>query len=269
MNTTLVLLFSFSLSSSSRLELRTFPMPVTSSDDDKVWQTNTSMLVNSVWQANTSMLVNSRSLEHLGDLGIAKMMHEFISKRGIEIDAFVVDIVARVGDDDEMIENSMGQDLREGEMIESSVIRVPRVGEDGEVVENPGGTELILYRGDPNLEPYEGMEFESEEATKAFYDAYAQRVGFVTRVSSYCRSKLDGAVISRRLDDAKKIRELSHQLHRANQQCAMYREHLHMVLKDIEEHTYHLSEKVEDIVNSIKELESQEEQQHSHPRHRC
>ncbi|GAV74313.1 FAR1 domain-containing protein/SWIM domain-containing protein/MULE domain-containing protein [Cephalotus follicularis] len=60
-------------------------------------------------------------------------------------------------------------------------------------------TSIQLYfpQGDRNLEPYEGMEFESEEAAKAFYNSYARRVGFSTRVSMSRRSRRDGAIIQR------------------------------------------------------------------------
>ncbi|KAE9606427.1 putative transcription factor FAR family [Lupinus albus] len=54
-----------------------------------------------------------------------------------------------------------------------------------------------------DLEPYEGMEFESEEASKAFYNSYARRVGFSTRVSSSRRSRRDGAIIQRQFVCAK------------------------------------------------------------------
>ncbi|XP_044469437.1 protein FAR1-RELATED SEQUENCE 5-like [Mangifera indica] len=50
---------------------------------------------------------------------------------------------------------------------------------------------------DSNLEPFEGMQFESEEAAKAFYNSYARRVGFSTRVSMSRRSRRDGAIIQR------------------------------------------------------------------------
>ncbi|KAL7223656.1 hypothetical protein ACSBR1_025165 [Camellia fascicularis] len=61
-----------------------------------------------------------------------------------------------------------------------------------------GGTaEVYIPEGDTNLEPYEGMEFESEEAAKAFYNSYARRVGFSTRVSMSRRSRRDGAIIQR------------------------------------------------------------------------
>ncbi|GLU19636.1 hypothetical protein SLE2022_358740 [Rubroshorea leprosula] len=60
-----------------------------------------------------------------------------------------------------------------------------------------GGSQLYIPQGDSNLEPYEGMEFESEEAAKAFYNSYARRVGFSTRVSMSRRSRRDGAIIQR------------------------------------------------------------------------
>ncbi|XP_065852917.1 protein FAR1-RELATED SEQUENCE 5 [Euphorbia lathyris] len=64
--------------------------------------------------------------------------------------------------------------------------------------------EIYLPEGDLlDLEPYEGMEFESEEAAKAFYNSYARRVGFSTRVSSSRRSRRDGAIIQRQFVCAK------------------------------------------------------------------
>ncbi|XP_068650681.1 protein FAR1-RELATED SEQUENCE 5-like [Aristolochia californica] len=51
---------------------------------------------------------------------------------------------------------------------------------------------------DGNLEPYVGMEFESEEAAKIFYNAYGRRVGFGSRVSRNRRSRKDGTNIARR-----------------------------------------------------------------------
>ncbi|GFY92799.1 hypothetical protein Acr_08g0011950 [Actinidia rufa] len=51
-----------------------------------------------------------------------------------------------------------------------------------------------------NQEPVEGMLFDTEEAARAFYDEYATRVWFVTRVlSSSRRSERDGSIISRGL----------------------------------------------------------------------
>ncbi|GMY39167.1 protein FAR1-RELATED SEQUENCE 5 [Fagus crenata] len=85
--------------------------------------------------------------------------------------------------------------------------------DDDEMVDSPtpisasgAGTssEIYLPEGDLlDLEPYEGMEFESEEAAKAFYNSYARRVGFSTRVSSSRRSRRDGAIIQRQFVCAK------------------------------------------------------------------
>ncbi|KAI4334620.1 hypothetical protein L6164_019285 [Bauhinia variegata] len=48
-----------------------------------------------------------------------------------------------------------------------------------------------------NEEPYEGMLFESEKSARDFYDEYASRAGFVTRVLSSRKSERDGSIISR------------------------------------------------------------------------
>ncbi|CAH1433461.1 unnamed protein product [Lactuca virosa] len=58
-------------------------------------------------------------------------------------------------------------------------------------------TSTYVPQRDLDLEPFEGMEFESEEAAKGFYNSYARRVGFSTRVSSSRRSRKDGAIIQR------------------------------------------------------------------------
>ncbi|KAI6699180.1 hypothetical protein NL676_019299 [Syzygium grande] len=65
--------------------------------------------------------------------------------------------------------------------------------------ENSGGVELVDCEGDPIVEPCEGMEFDSEDAAKIFYDEYARRVGFVMRVMSCRRSERDGKILARRL----------------------------------------------------------------------
>ncbi|KAG5560900.1 hypothetical protein RHGRI_004057 [Rhododendron griersonianum] len=53
--------------------------------------------------------------------------------------------------------------------------------------------------GGPILEPFEGLEFRSEEAAKVFSDDYARRVGFVMRVMSCCSSEIDGKILARKL----------------------------------------------------------------------
>ncbi|KAK4492239.1 hypothetical protein RD792_003040 [Penstemon davidsonii] len=78
------------------------------------------------------------------------------------------------------------------------------VGDDGIDIDeediaddSPNDNFTFQIDGELDLEPYEGMEFESEEAAKAFYNSYARRIGFSTRVSSSRRSRKDGAIIQR------------------------------------------------------------------------
>lgn len=59
--------------------------------------------------------------------------------------------------------------------------------------------ELPSCEPENNQEPCEGMQFESEEAARTFYDNYATRLGFITRVLSSRKSERDGTVISRGL----------------------------------------------------------------------
>ncbi|KAL2238483.1 UNVERIFIED_CONTAM: Protein FAR1-RELATED SEQUENCE 5 [Sesamum indicum] len=49
------------------------------------------------------------------------------------------------------------------------------------------------------LEPYVGMEFESEDDAKRFYNDYARKVGFVMRIMQRRRSEVDGKTLARRL----------------------------------------------------------------------
>ncbi|PON65941.1 FHY3/FAR1 family [Trema orientale] len=194
------------------------------------------------------------------------------------------------------------------------------------------------------MEPYVGMEFESEEAAKVFYDAYATRLGFIMRVDAFRRSMRDGKVVWRRLvcnkegfrklrpkrsenrkpraitregckamivvkkektgkwvvtrfvkehnhplvvtpangrrsvvlsqtpvmilaksifgrpevKDEKdvKIRELTAELQRERKRSAALQEQLDMVLREMEEHSNHLSRNIDDIVQSVKIIES-------------
>lgn len=60
----------------------------------------------------------------------------------------------------------------------------------------------------------------------------------------------------------KRIRELSLELNNERQKCkrrcAAYEEQLNMILKDLEKHTEHMSRKVSDIVQSIREIEEEQ-----------
>ncbi|KAJ6880683.1 hypothetical protein NC652_033885 [Populus alba x Populus x berolinensis] len=223
------------------------------------------------------------------------------------------------------------------------------MSEDGDmdqIVESSNGKELAISEASSDMEPCVGMEFESEEAAKVFYDAYATHVGFIMRVDAFRRSMRDGKVVWRRLvcnkegfrklrprrsenrkpravtregckamivvkkekagkwvvtrfvkehnhplvptpangrrtvllsqtpvsaaiekspfsfsfkkKDEKdvKIRELTAELQRERKRSAAYQEQLDMVLRDMEEHSSHLSRNIDDIVQSVKEIES-------------
>ncbi|KAK6255380.1 hypothetical protein SCA6_016685 [Theobroma cacao] len=67
------------------------------------------------------------------------------------------------------------------------------------ITESCTGDESGLCELNLNQEPHEGMLFESVQAAKAFYDEYARRVGFLTRIISSRKSELDGSIIHRRL----------------------------------------------------------------------
>lgn len=73
------------------------------------------------------------------------------------------------------------------------------MGEDGDAIENSSGKEIATTEGSSEMEPYVGMQFESEEAAKVFYDAYATSLGFIMRVDAFRRSMRDGKVVWRRL----------------------------------------------------------------------
>ncbi|KAJ0112127.1 hypothetical protein Patl1_03134 [Pistacia atlantica] len=117
---------------------------------------------------------------------------------------------------------------------------------------------LIVNERNVSLELYVGMEFESEEAAMVYYDTYAKHVGFIIWVGKWVVMKLETeyshplgipsgkgrrcTVQAQPLDEKdKKIRELSAELHRANQQLAECSEQPEMVLHDIEQHTNHLN----------------------------
>jgi len=84
---------------------------------------------------------------------------------------------------------------REGEVIENHMVRDSHIYTG--IMDNPLEMVIIPPEGEPDLEPHEGMEFESEQDAQTFYKEYAKRVGFRARVSSYYRSKRDNSIISR------------------------------------------------------------------------
>lgn len=74
----------------------------------------------------------------------------------------------------------------------------PNKAEKHNITEN--STEVFVRNQDDDDDgsalPYVGMEFESEDAAKTFYDTYARRVGFSTHVGPFTRSKPDGPIVT-------------------------------------------------------------------------
>lgn len=64
-------------------------------------------------------------------------------------------------------------------------------------VASPNPTQA--WAADPIQEPFEGMEFESEELAKTFYINYAKCMGFRARISRYGLSRHDNSIISRHI----------------------------------------------------------------------
>lgn len=77
------------------------------------------------------------------------------------------------------------------------------VSDDGDAEPNESGeannAENSSAHGDDDgiIEPFVGMEFDSEDAAKTFYDEYARRIGFSSKVSQNSRSKADGSIVFR------------------------------------------------------------------------
>ncbi|KAL5707579.1 hypothetical protein ACHQM5_018468 [Ranunculus cassubicifolius] len=67
-------------------------------------------------------------------------------------------------------------------------------GEEERSTGNSSDRDLIFQE---LCEPYVGMDFDSEDAAKAYFEAYAQRVGFTIRAGQFSRSKLDGMIVTR------------------------------------------------------------------------
>lgn len=70
---------------------------------------------------------------------------------------------------------------------------------ESEIMQIPAESEPVTSEESAIKEPCVGMEFDSEDAAKEFYDEYARRVGFITRRDQCRRSEVDKRIISRTL----------------------------------------------------------------------
>lgn len=68
-----------------------------------------------------------------------------------------------------------------------------------ETVINSAGSDQVPGEQTTIQEPCVGMEFDSEDAAKQFYDEYARRAGFMMRIDQCRRSEVDKRILSRRL----------------------------------------------------------------------
>ncbi|KAF5194078.1 Far1-related sequence [Thalictrum thalictroides] len=82
------------------------------------------------------------------------------------------------------------QVIDEEGILGGSDIRIQE-GEEERSTENSSDKDLNSQDEEGLGEPHVGMEFESEDAAKSYYEAYARRMGFSTRVGQYSRSKPD------------------------------------------------------------------------------
>lgn len=64
------------------------------------------------------------------------------------------------------------------------------------ITENLTEREVNNQDGDAHRKPQVGMLFESEDAAKSFYDAYARHLGFSIHVGQFSRAKPDGPIIT-------------------------------------------------------------------------
>ncbi|XP_022966676.1 protein FAR1-RELATED SEQUENCE 3-like [Cucurbita maxima] len=87
------------------------------------------------------------------------------------------------------------------EMVEVDGMAHPAIVDDSDVDPHEGEINNVedssLHDEDGIIEPYVGMEFESEDDTKTFYDEYARRFGFSSKIGQLSRSKSDGTIIAR------------------------------------------------------------------------
>ncbi|KAI3787948.1 hypothetical protein L2E82_00473 [Cichorium intybus] len=123
------------------------------------------------------------------------------------------------------------------------------VNTSAEIAGNGGGSDVSCEQTSLE-EPCVGMEFDSEDAAKKFYDEYARHAGFKMRIDQ-CR----------RSEDCKerRIQALTAELKHQDRLINFYREHLNTFLRDIEQQTEVLSTKIQVVVNNVREIETKEQ----------
>ncbi|CAB4285596.1 unnamed protein product [Prunus armeniaca] len=118
----------------------------------------------------------------------------------LKVYVFAVDSVFDTEAQNGVLDNSADVELRlnhDGAILATCVVEeASSLGQIEQVSQNSSRVEQNAVEGD---EPYLGQEFDSEAAAHAFYNAYALRIGFRTRVNDLSRSRVDGSIIARTL----------------------------------------------------------------------
>ncbi|WCJ19052.1 FAR1-related sequence 3 [Euphorbia peplus] len=71
--------------------------------------------------------------------------------------------------------------------------------------ENSGEVNVRNQEDDASAVPFVGMEFDSEDVAKEFYDSYARRIGFSTHVGQFTRGRPDGPIVSWEFSCSKEV----------------------------------------------------------------
>ncbi|KAE8733783.1 Protein FAR1-RELATED SEQUENCE 3 [Hibiscus syriacus] len=77
----------------------------------------------------------------------------------------------------------------------------PGMSDDGDAEPSEGElnhvNNSLAHDEDEISEPYLGMEFDSEDTAKAYYDEYCRNMGFSSKAGQLCRSTTDGTIVAR------------------------------------------------------------------------
>ncbi|XP_049407564.1 protein FAR1-RELATED SEQUENCE 1-like isoform X1 [Solanum stenotomum] len=129
---------------------------------------------------------------------------------------------------DEMVETSSPKEFTTNAVLPEGCFNVDNATDDVGIVETSTGKEFtpngLEAEGRSNVEPYVGMEFESEEAAKAYYSTYATHLGFIMRVDAFRRSMRNGELVWRRLVCNKEGFSKSRQSQNGKKKCRAIRE---------------------------------------------
>ncbi|KAF5733664.1 protein FAR1-RELATED SEQUENCE 3-like [Tripterygium wilfordii] len=86
----------------------------------------------------------------------------------------------------------------EGESADNHVVvnSESNKGSKQNIIENSTDSEVMNQDEEGGPKPHVGMEFESEDAAKTFYDSYSRHAGFSIHVGKFDRTKPDGPIVT-------------------------------------------------------------------------